>query len=60
MPVFALANARIHVDGELLERAMTSSITLGIVLGYVLGKPLGILAGAWIAERVWRGGLPCR
>jgi Na+/H+ antiporter NhaA len=58
VPLFALANAGIHIDGELLERAMTSPITLGIALGYVLGKPVGILAGAWIAERVWRGGQP--
>ncbi len=58
VPLFALANAGIHVDGELLDRAITSPITLGIAVGYVVGKPVGILAGAWIAERVWRGGLP--
>ena len=51
-PLFALSNAGIHVDGELLEDALTSPITLGIVFGYVLGKPIGITAGAWLATRV--------
>jgi Na+/H+ antiporter NhaA len=58
VPLFALANAGIEIDGELLERAATSPITLGIALGYVLGKPIGVLTGAWLAEHVWRGGLP--
>ena len=50
-PLFALANAGIHVDGDLLSDAITSPITLGIVFGYVLGKPIGISAGAWLATR---------
>src|SRR3954451_10798045 len=52
VPLFALANAGLHVDAGLLGDAMTSPITLGIVVGYVVGKPLGILAGAWLARRV--------
>ncbi len=51
VPLFALANAGIHVTGSLLENAITSPITLGIVVAYVLGKPLGILGAAWIASR---------
>jgi Na+/H+ antiporter NhaA len=51
VPVFALANAGIRVDGRLLEDAATSPITLGILLGYVVGKPVGILGAAWIAGR---------
>src|SRR4029453_5349621 len=39
-PLFALANAGIHVDGDLIGDAVTSPITLGIVAGYVLGKPI--------------------
>src|SRR5207248_10138080 len=38
VPLFALANAGIHVDGSLLSDAFTSPITLGILVGYVLGK----------------------
>ena len=51
-PLFALANAGIHVDGDLIGDAITSPITLGIVFGYVLGKPIGIIAAAWLATRV--------
>jgi Na+/H+ antiporter NhaA len=51
VPLFALANAGIHVDGQLLGDAIRSPITLGIVAGYVVGKPLGTIVGAAIATR---------
>jgi Na+/H+ antiporter NhaA len=51
-PLFALANAGIHIEGDLLGDAVTSPITLGIVFGYVLGKPIGIIAAAWLATRI--------
>jgi Na+/H+ antiporter NhaA len=51
VPLFALANAGVHITGSLLERAISSPITLGILLGYVVGKPLGITAASWIASR---------
>jgi Na+/H+ antiporter NhaA len=57
VPVFALANAGIHVDGQLLGDAMTSPITLGIMFGYVIGKPAGILGASWLASRPWLAGL---
>jgi Na+/H+ antiporter NhaA len=57
VPVFALANAGVHIDGGLLSDAVTSPITLGIFFGYVLGKPLGILGVSWIASRPWLFGL---
>ena len=55
VPLFALANAGIHLDGQLLGDAVTSPVTLGILFGYVVGKPLGILGAAWLASRL--GGL---
>ena len=57
MPVFALANAGIAIDGGFLERAFTSPITLGIFLGYVAGKPVGIVGSAWILTHLSRGRL---
>jgi Na+/H+ antiporter NhaA len=51
-PLFALANAGIHVDGGLISDAITSPITLGIVAGYVLGKPIGVVVAAWFASRI--------
>lgn len=58
VPLFALANAGVHVSGKLLSDALASPITLGIVFGYVLGKPLGILGASWLASRPRLGGLP--
>ena len=51
VPLFALANAGIHIDGDLLTKAMTSPITLGIVAAYALGKPAGIMGASWLATR---------
>jgi Na+/H+ antiporter NhaA len=51
VPLFALANAGIHLTGRLLGDAIASPITLGILIGYVVGKPLGVFAGAWTASR---------
>ncbi|HTC59281.1 MAG TPA: Na+/H+ antiporter NhaA [Solirubrobacteraceae bacterium] len=51
VPLFALANAGIHVTGSLLGDAIASPITLGIAVGYVVGKPLGILAASYVASR---------
>jgi Na+/H+ antiporter NhaA len=52
VPLFALANAGIAIDGAFLARAFGSPITLGILLGYVVGKPLGIFGGSWLATRL--------
>jgi Na+/H+ antiporter NhaA len=57
VPLFALANAGIALNGAFLGRAFTSPITLGILLGYVVGKPVGILGGTWLATRLSRGRL---
>jgi Na+/H+ antiporter NhaA len=57
VPLFALANIGIHVDGQLLEDAVTSPITLGILFGYVIGKPVGIVTAIWLASRPWATGL---
>jgi Na+/H+ antiporter NhaA len=51
VPLFALANAGVHITGGLLSDAVSSPITLGIVAGYVVGKPLGIFLLPWLATR---------
>jgi Na+/H+ antiporter NhaA len=51
VPLFALANAGLHIDGALLAAAATSPVTWGIVLAYVVGKPLGIVIAAATASR---------
>jgi protein-disulfide isomerase len=57
VPVFALANTGIQIDGDLLADAATSPITLGILIGFVVGKPVGILGATWLVTRLWPGEL---
>jgi len=57
VPLFALANAGIVINGDFLARAATSPITLGILFGYVVGKPIGILGASWLVTRLSRGRL---
>jgi Na+/H+ antiporter NhaA len=55
VPLFALANAGIVINGSFLSTAYTSPITLGIIVGYVVGKPVGIAGSTWLVTRVSRG-----
>jgi Na+/H+ antiporter NhaA len=57
VPLFALANIGIAIDGDFLARAYSSPIVLGIVFAYVLGKPVGMTGTAWLASRLSRGRL---
>jgi Na+/H+ antiporter NhaA len=56
VPLFALANAGIHVDSHLLSSALRSPVSIGIFLAYVVGKPLGITGASWLATRRVFGG----
>ena len=51
VPLFALANAGVHLTGGLLERAVSSPVTIGILVGYLVGKPLGVTGASWLASR---------
>jgi Na+/H+ antiporter NhaA len=57
VPLFALGNAGIPIDGAFLGRAFTSPITLGILVAYVAGKPAGILGASFLATRLSGGKL---
>jgi NhaA family Na+:H+ antiporter len=48
LPLFALANTAIPVDGGLV-RELSGPNSLGIVIGLVVGKPAGILLLCWLA-----------
>jgi Na+/H+ antiporter NhaA len=56
VPLFALANAGIHLSSGLLGDAISSPVTIGIVVAYLAGKPLGILIASWIGSRPALGG----
>ena len=55
VPLFALANAGIVINGGFLSHAYTSPITLGILVGYVIGKPIGVAGSSWLVTSLSRG-----
>jgi Na+/H+ antiporter NhaA len=58
IPLFALANAGVRLDGETLREAVTSPVTIGIVLALVVGKSIGIAGSTLLALRLRLGVLP--
>ena len=57
MPVFAFANAGVHLGGLSADEFL-SGISLGIAAGLVLGKQLGIFGLAWLGVRLGLCRLP--
>ena len=57
VPLFALANAGIRLNGSFLAHAYTTPVTLGILVGYVAGKPVGTTAAALVVTKVTKGRL---
>ncbi|WP_329519552.1 Na+/H+ antiporter NhaA [Spirillospora sp. NBC_01491] len=51
VPIFALANAGVVLNGDTLRQAATSRVTLGIVAGLLAGKFVGVALGTWIPLR---------
>lgn len=57
MPVFALANAGVAVEGG-FAATLASPVATGIVVGLCLGKPAGIVGFAWLAVKAGWADLP--
>jgi Na+/H+ antiporter NhaA len=55
VPLFALANAGIAINGHFLVTAFGSPITLGILVGYVVGKPIGIAGTTALVTKLSKG-----
>ncbi len=51
MPLFALANAGVHVLGT-VSVAASNPVALGVALGLFLGKPVGIFTFAWLFAKL--------
>jgi Na+/H+ antiporter NhaA len=58
VPLFALANAGVAFDHELLARAVGSPITLGVVASLVVGKLVGGLGASILVVRAGFGAPP--
>jgi Na+:H+ antiporter, NhaA family len=52
MPLFALANAGVRLEGVDLAVPAAQSIVTGVAAALVIGKPLGIILGSWAAVRL--------
>jgi NhaA family Na+:H+ antiporter len=52
VPLFALANAGVHVSSETADAAIGSPVSQGVFLGLLLGKPVGIFLVTWLAVRL--------
>ncbi len=57
IPVFAIANAGLHLGAEATE-AVSGSISRGIIAGLFFGKPLGIFLACFIAVKINIASLP--
>jgi NhaA family Na+:H+ antiporter len=51
VPLFALANAGVAIDGGSLVGEGSSAVLLGVFIALVAGKPIGIVAASWLAVR---------
>ncbi len=57
VPLFAVANAGISINGSFLSDAYTSPVTLGVLFGYLAGKPIGIVGASALITKLSRGKL---
>ncbi len=57
MPVFALANAGVMLDANILA-TLLNPVVYGVCFGLLLGKPVGILLSTWMAIRCGLADLP--
>jgi Na+/H+ antiporter NhaA len=58
VPLFALANAGVTLEADVVRNVLNEPIFLGIVVGLVVGKPLGIVGMTWLVSRPRFGGFP--
>jgi Na+/H+ antiporter NhaA/predicted DsbA family dithiol-disulfide isomerase len=58
VPAFALANAGVALNADVLARALRSPVTWGVFAGLVVGKTLGIAGASALVMRARLGQLP--
>ena len=58
MPIFAFANAGVHLDFPNMGTLITEPVTLGIIFGLFVGKPLGIFLFSFITVKLGLASLP--
>ena len=58
VPLFALANAGVHLSAESITNAASSPVSIGTFLGLFLGKQIGIVSFSWLTARLGFAELP--
>ncbi len=58
LPLFALANAGVHVEFAALGDALLHPVTFSIILGLFFGKQIGVTLFAWLAVKIGLANLP--
>ncbi|WP_177410216.1 Na+/H+ antiporter NhaA [Pseudomonas sp. LFM046] len=58
MPLFALANAGVNLNGVDLGEGSSLAMLSGVALALVLGKPVGVLCSSWLVVRLGWCSLP--
>jgi NhaA family Na+:H+ antiporter len=58
MPLFALANAGIVLQSDVMRNAFSSKVTLGVLFGLVVGKLIGVLLFSWLLVKFKISSLP--
>lgn len=58
LPVFALVNAGIPINYNILTTVLSENLSWGIILGLFVGKPLGITLFCWVSIKAGYGRLP--
>jgi len=57
LPVFALANAGVTLEGDIMGEMM-SPLALGVIVGLFIGKQIGITLATWLAVKLKVADLP--
>lgn len=58
LPLFALTNADVSLQGIGLQDLASSTVVAGVFFGLVLGKPIGIMAMSFLCVKLGIGKLP--
>jgi NhaA family Na+:H+ antiporter len=58
MPLFALFNAGVTIDAQVLGDPLSMRVAAAVALGLLVGKPVGITVFSWAAVRLGVASLP--
>jgi NhaA family Na+:H+ antiporter len=58
MPVFAFANAGVHIDWSHFTEMLVQPVTIGVALGLILGKQVGVMLFSFVTVKLKLAELP--